>query len=133
MVALLKMPSRRQRWEAAPVADDHPALKFTGAPLNRERRNFVRKECNYRVEARRHDHTISAHRNPHLSLALRDLSYGGLCASSDIPLDAGERISIFFPPNGPNRGWDAYGRVIRCQPSTFGYRIAVQFDSLPAA
>jgi hypothetical protein len=31
------------------------------------------------------------------------------------------------------RGWDAYGRVVRCDASTFGYRVAVEFDTLPAA
>jgi hypothetical protein len=42
-------------------------------------------------------------------------------------------VSVFFPPQGASRGWDAYGRVIRCEPSGMGYRIAVEFDPLPAA
>jgi hypothetical protein len=68
-----------------------------------------------------------------MSLALRDLSVGGLSALSDTPLAMGERVTVFFPPQGPMRGWDAYGRVVWCSPSTFGYRIAVEFDTLPAA
>jgi hypothetical protein len=124
MVALLKQPASPMR--IAPAADDDNA---GGA----ERRMFPRKEVHTRVEGKRLDHTISAHRQPHVSLALRDLSVGGLSAIAQLPIDRGERISVFFPPQGAMRGWDAYGRVIRCEPSGLGYRVAVQFDALPAA
>lgn len=115
MVALLKMPSM--------MIDENPA----------ERRAFPRKEVHSRVEGKRIDHDVTALRHPHISLALRDLSFGGLSAISQTPLAAGERISVFFPPQGINRGWDAYGKVLRCEPSNFGYRVAVAFDPLPAA
>ena len=114
MVALLKMPS-----------------PFKLDPS--ERRMFERKEIHARVEGKRLDHAIPARQQPHISLSLRDLSFGGLAAISEQPLGAGERIAIFFPPQGSNRGWDAFGRVIRCDPGNFGYRIAVEFDPLPAA
>ena len=114
MVALLKMPS--------PFKMD-PA----------ERRNFVRKEIQARVQGKRLDHSIPARQQPHLSLALRDLSLGGLSAISTQPVEAGERIAVFFPPQGANRGWDAYGRIIRCDPSHFGYRLAVEFDPVSMA
>ena len=45
----------------------------------------------------------------------------------------GERVAIFFPAQGTKRGWDAFGRVIRCDPGNFGYRVAVEFDPLPMA
>jgi hypothetical protein len=115
MVAMLQMPSMM--------------IEETGA----ERRQFPRKEVHARVEGKRLDHDVNALRSPHLSLALRDLSFGGLSALSQMPLNKGERISVFFPPQGINRGWDAYGKVIRCEPSSFGYRVAVAFDPLPAA
>jgi hypothetical protein len=114
MVALLKMPS--------PFKID-PA----------ERRMFARKEIHARVQGKRLDHSIPARQQPHLSFALRDLSLGGLSAISQQPVEAGERIAVFFPPQGINRGWDAYGRIIRCDPSHFGYRVAVEFDPVPAA
>jgi hypothetical protein len=116
MVALLKMPNR-----------------FTAAPKPTDRRIFPRKEIHARIEGKRLDHTLSACKQPHVSLALRDLSAGGLSAISDTPLQAGERVTVFFPPQGLMRGWDAYGRIVRCDMSTFGYRVAVEFDSLPAA
>jgi hypothetical protein len=115
MVALLKMPNR-----------------FT-APKPADRRIFPRKEIHARIEGKRLDHTLNACKQPHVSLALRDLSAGGLSAISDTPLEAGERVTVFFPPQGLMRGWDAYGRIVRCDSSTFGYRVAVEFDSLPAA
>jgi hypothetical protein len=98
-----------------------------------ERRMFLRKEIHDRVDGMRLDHTLQAHRQPQLSLALRDLSLGGLSAISHLPLECGERIAVFFPPQGIARGWDAYGHIRRCEPSSMGYRIAVEFDPLPAA
>lgn len=115
MVALLRMPTR------------------IGPETGAERRMFPRKEVHARVEGRRLDHTIQAHREPQVSLAMRDLSLGGMSALSQTPLARGERITVFFPPQGPSRGWDAYGRVLRCEPSGMGYRVAVEFDPLPAA
>jgi hypothetical protein len=114
MVALLSQP-------------ESSARKFA------ERRVFPRKEIHARVEGRRLDHTLTARRDPHVSLALRDLSIGGLSALTQTPMAQGERVSVFFPPQGASRGWDAYGRVIRCEASGMGYRVAMEFDPLPAA
>lgn len=118
MVATLKMPRLRIDGSRNDVC---------------ERRVFPRKELHARVEGRRLDHSIQARQQPQLSLALRDVSVGGMSALSQTPLDKGERLSVFFPPWGTMRGWDAYGRVIRCEASALGFRIAVEFDPLPAA
>jgi|GEM_PF-3516177 len=134
MPALLKMseamsPSVSQTAPAA--AATYPGLRI--AKNGAERRVFERKEIHCRVEARRIDHDVTALRSPHLSLAIRDVSFGGLSAITQVPLLQGERVSVFFPPQGINRGWDAYGKVVRCEPSSFGYRVAMAFDPLPAA
>src|SRR4051812_36892138 len=92
-------------------------------PTGAERRVFPRKEIHARVDSRRE--TTEQYQNPHLSLHLRDLSLGGLSAISQIALNKNEGLTVFFPPQGSSRGWDAYGKVIRCEPSGFGYRIAV--------
>jgi hypothetical protein len=115
MVALMKMPSRL---EADPWA---------------ERRMFPRKEIHAEVMGHRLDHTVQARQDPRLSLTLRDLSLGGLSAISDRPVGKGEHLTVVFPSQGTMRGWDAMGRVIRCDPSGMGYRVAVEFDPLPAA
>ena len=120
MVALLKMPQRLAGPQPTPPPADAD-----------ERRVFPRREFQVRVEGKRLDHSIPARQQPHLTLALRDLSLGGLSAISQQPLGRGERLAVFFPPHGSLRGWDAYGRVVRCEPSTFGYRVAVEFDATP--
>src|SRR3954466_5377006 len=114
MVALLKMP------KLAPQSVE-------------ERRTFPRKEFHARVEGLQIDHSLPALQEPQLRLELRDLSLGGLSAIADRPLEAGERLSIFFPPQGTRGGWDASGRGIRCSPSALGYRVALEFDPLPMA
>lgn len=101
--------------------------------MRMERRLFPRKEVHAQVEGCRLDHSLSALRDRRVSFALRDLSLGGMSALSQGPMLVGERIGVFFPPKGLQRGWNAYGRVIRCEPSAIGYRVAVEFDPLPAA
>ena len=128
MVAILKMP-RPAYTEAALSITSDSAEQGGGA----ERRMFPRKEVHAHIQGRRLDHTIPARREPFLSLALRDLSMGGLSAISQSPVQRGERVNVFFPPQGVQRGWDALGHVIRCEPSGFGYRVAVEFDPIPMA
>jgi hypothetical protein len=115
MVALLKMPATQS---SDPWSD---------------RRMFPRKECRTTVQGHRMDHTIEARQMPRLRLDLRDLSLGGLSAISDRPVNRGEKLAVKFPPQGMMSGWDAYGRVLRCDPSGMGYRLAVEFDPIPAA
>lgn len=115
MVALLKMPAHE------------PAESWA------ERRMFPRKEFHATVQGHRLDHTIDARQMPRLSLNLRDLSLGGLSAICDRPLSAGEHLTVSFPQQGTMHGWDAFGRVIRCDRSGLGFRVALEFDPLPAA
>jgi hypothetical protein len=103
------------------------------SPAYDDRRTFQRKEIHARLEGRRLDHSLEARQQPHLSLSLRDVSLGGLSAITSQPVNSGERLSVFFPPEGTRRGWDAYGKVLRCEPSPAGFRIAVAFDPLPMA
>jgi hypothetical protein len=116
MVALLKMPPRIS---AVHGQDD--------------RRMFPRKEVHTSADGRRMDNTIEARQFPQLTLHLRDLSLGGLSAISPTPLAKGEKLVVFFPKQGEMGGWDAMGRVVRCDQSTLGYRVALEFDPLLAA
>ena len=115
MVALLKMP----RIESASEGSD--------------RRIFSRTPASGQAQGHRVDHTISARRNPRLSLDLRDLSLGGMAALTDSPVEQGERLAVAFPPRGLNPAWNASGRVVRCEPAAFGYRVAIEFEPLLAA
>ena len=117
MVALLKMPSNRI--SAVHGQDD--------------RRVFPRKEVHAIADTTRMDNSLDALRFPRMTLHLRDVSAGGLSAISPTPLQKGERLSIYLPVNGNSGGWDAMGRVLRCEPSTMGYRVAMEFDPMMAA
>jgi hypothetical protein len=115
MVALLKMPRPFE------------------VESEQDRRLFPRKEVHADVQTNRIDHSVQARRDPKLTMALRDLSLGGMSAISPAPLSRGERINVQFPALGTHGGWNALGRVIRCMPSALGYRVAVEFDPLPMA
>jgi hypothetical protein len=134
MVALLKMPRKQQSPATAPrLASEFESDSLSIKNKQHDRRAFPRKEMHARIEGRRMDHALSVYKQPSVSLALRDLSVGGLSAISDTPMQRGERVTVFFPPQGIRRGWDAYGRIVRCEPSALGYRVAIEFDALPAA
>jgi hypothetical protein len=149
MVAMLQTPSPMRIASAVHSAvNTRPPVRYawpsSALPVEKageggaERRVFPRKEISARIEGKRVDHSLPALRQPHLTLSLRDLSLGGLSAISPAPLERGERLTVTFPPQGLSDGslrggWDAVGRVLRCDPSALGYRIAVEFDHLPAA
>src|SRR3954462_445819 len=96
-------------------------------------RMFARAEQKMIAEAHRLDHSLIAHRQPRLRLAVRDMSVNGLSSFSEQPVEKGEHIGLSSPAESGQRAWGAYGRVVRCEPSALGYRLAVEFDPLPAA
>lgn len=110
-----------------------PKLKLWNEEPQDNRRIFGRIERHFCVEARRISHSLSALRQPRLMLEVRDLSLGGISALSQQPIEQGEKVTIFFPSRNAQPAWDAYGRVVRCEASATGYRVAVEFDPLPAA
>ena len=122
MVAMLKMPMRIDSMTA-----------WESPSKGAERRVFPRKEVHAAIEGKRIDHTVEARRTPKFHLHVRDLSFGGMSALCPLPLERGERLSMAFPPLGSTSGWDAQGRVLRCDQSPMGYRIAVEFDLQAAA
>jgi hypothetical protein len=119
MVALLKSP--------------RPSLRLVPGDGHDDRRIFPRKPAHGPVSARRLDHSLRARLNPALTLHLKDLSAGGLAASSPTPLTPNEQVALAFPSNHPHPGFDACARVLRCTPTGNGYSVALAFDPLPAA
>jgi len=128
MLATLKRPLRL-------TTDDYAAIAYIprATAEDADRRMFPRKVWRASVEARRLDHSIPARQQPQVTLELRDLSVGGLSAIAPLPLARGERVAVFFPGEGIQRGWNACGQVVRCEPTALGYRVALQFDPLPTA
>ena len=101
--------------------------------LVRERRLFQRVSRPAAAEARRLDNTLMARRQPRLTMNVRDVSVNGMSAECEQPVIMGEHLSVVFAAEAGSRGWGAFGRVVRCEPSAMGYRVAVEFDPLPAA
>ena len=133
--ALRRETEGAPRMRLVPVEADH----LGGGDEDQEslgridRRIFPRQHVSLHIGGRRLDHSVDARREPCLHLSLKDVSVGGLAATSQTPLKVGERIAIFFPPEGVSRGWDAYGHVLRVTADRRGYQVAVCFDRLPAA
>lgn len=50
-----------------------------------------------------------------LTLDLIDQSDSGLGAATTQPIPVGSRITVFFPPHGPEPGFDLAGEVVRCR------------------
>ena len=67
------------------------------------------------------------------SLELMNISDGGLGAVSKDPIDIDARITVFFPPHGPERGFDMCGRVVRCSQLDRGHEVGIRFDERHAA
>lgn len=125
MLALKQNPAETFRPMMRLVRDDEVAASEQG----RERRVFPRRPMHITIAGTRLDHTIIARRQPFLELAVRDVSAGGMSALSQTALMPGEMIAVSFPTRGLQPGWDARGRVLRCEPAALGYRVAVEFES----
>ena len=85
------------------------------------------------IEVRRLDNTIAAHRQRRLLVKMKQSTGGGLSATSDRPLAAGERLAVSFSPGMTSHGFDTLARVVRCDKRGPNYRLSVQFDPRPAA
>lgn len=113
--------------------DEHLAAQRGPRLAGADRRIFPRQSLSLRVRGRRLEAGEAFRNEPFLNLSVEDVSVGGLRATSQTKLNVGERVTVFFPPHGNDRGrgWDAYGRVIRVlsdehQPHC---EIAVEFDT----
>jgi len=63
------------------------------------------------------------------SLQLRDISDTGIGAISCDPIESGTGLTIFFPPHGPERGFDLVGTVVRCDARQWGYNIGISLTT----
>lgn len=67
------------------------------------------------------------------ALELMNISDGGLGAVSQDPMEVDARITVFFPPHGPERGFEMSGRVVRCCQHDHGHEVGIRFDEKHAA
>lgn len=98
-----------------------------------ERRRALRHTVTSRVTALRTENGPEGRRNRICSLQLTNMSdtgLGGVCQEA-VALDT--QIAVFFPPHGPDRGFDLYGRVVRCIERDAGCEIGIRFETRAAA
>ncbi len=67
------------------------------------------------------------------SLQLQDLSDTGLAAVSHERLPEGTTITVFFPPHGPERGFDLHGTIVRSEAREHGCAIGIDLRQRAAA
>ena len=100
--------------------------RLEGDPIPLERRIDHRKPIQGRVTALMTMTEEEPRRNRICSLELRDVSEGGLGAVSGDELPKGATMTVFFPPHGPERGFDMYGKVAWCRPADDGFEIGLE-------
>jgi hypothetical protein len=98
-----------------------------------DRRLSVRRAVSGHVTAVCREQGEDGPRNRICALSLVDMSGSGLGAFCQEAIPDGAGITVFFPPHGPDRGFDAYGQVLRCEAAEGGYRVGIQFVGRVAA
>ena len=98
-----------------------------------DRRNSVRRVISGRVTAWQASSERQPHGNKICSLQLVNISDTGLGAITQEPVDSTTSITVIFPPHGPERGFDRYGRVVRCEERDGRHDIGIQFVRRTAA
>ncbi len=102
-------------------------------PLVFERRRSTRRGISGRVTAVRSSDTKLGLLPKICAVELSDFSDTGLGAHSAELLEPGSRITVLFPPHGPDGMYEGAGTVVRCQPTHSGFDIGIRFDDRFAA
>ena len=92
-----------------------------------------RKEVHSTADTTRMDNSLDARRFPGLRCISATYLPVDCQASAPLPSKPGNGLAVYLPRNGNGGGWDATGRVVRCEPSVMGFRVALEFDPLMAA
>lgn len=97
-------------------------------PIPLERRYAHRRPISGRVTAVVKIGEGEKARNRICSLMLQDMSDGGVGAATDEGLPAGAAITVFVPPHGPERGFDATGKIAWCRREDDQHLVGIQLD-----
>ncbi len=112
------------------VAAEQPTQRDV---LRFERRACLRRVIGGRVTSVQKPADPKTENNRICSLQLLDISDVGLGAISEEAIEPGSSIVVFFPPHGPEMGFDRYGYVVRCDRGEHGHLIGVRFSTRSAA
>ena len=95
-----------------------------------DRRTILRRAISGRVTALQGDFHGS---HKICSLQMINLSEKGLGAMTEESIEIDCPITIFFPPHGPERGFDKEGRIVRCIEQNGRHEIGIEFSRRAAA
>ena len=101
--------------------------------LRMERRFWSRHVITGRVTAVRSDPHLGDDHKCICPLELLNISDGGLGAVVQEPVAPDSKITVFFPPHGPERGMDLCGEGVRCSPCDQRHEIGIRFNKRYAA
>lgn len=104
-----------------------------GDRLSFERRNAKRRTVSGRVTAVASAGVESGPLNRITPLQLLNMSDTGIGAVAQDETTVGTRITVFFPPHGAERGFDASGTVVRCRAYEHGYELGIRLSARAAA
>ena len=94
-----------------------------------ERRMATRHRATGRVTAIQTEGEKDQKHNKICSLQLVDISATGVCSLCQEPIEQGANITVFFPPHGPDHGYDAQGVVVRCRQADIGHDIGIRLHT----
>lgn len=124
------------RDKAKPVAPTSPAMTgMQGNSLRFERRRADRHAVTGRVTSLQYSGPAGPDQHRKIaSLQLVNISDTGACVLAQDAVDLNAAMTIFFPPHGPDRGFDAIGHVVRClKRDDNHHELGIRFDCKPAA
>lgn len=117
----------------------NPAIRLTdpiGEPsgvLFFERRRSQRRAVSGRVTAVISGSDPAGTWKRICSIQLINQSTTGLGALSQEPLAVGSQVTLFFPPHGPEHGFDLRGTIVRDAVRESGYEIGIRLEERLAA
>lgn len=98
-----------------------------------ERRAAVRHGASGHVTAVQCQLQPDGRRSRICSLTMLNISDLGAGVLSQEPLEIGSTITLFFPPHGPERGFDLYGKIVRCNARNSMFEVGIQLTARAAA
>lgn len=122
--------------KAKPVPQAAPVMTgMQGNSLRFERRRADRHAMTGRVTSLQYSGPAGPDQHRKIaSLQMVNISDTGACVLAQDPVDLNAAMTIFFPPHGPDRGFDAIGHVVRClKRDDNHHELGIRFDFTPAA
>lgn len=131
----VKAPTGKTQADKAQIDIAQTAPDAQGNSLRFERRRADRHPVAGRVTSLQYSGPVGPDQHRKIaSLQMVNISDTGACVLTQDPVELNAAMTIFFPPHGPDRGFDAVGHVVRCSKRDDNHHeLGIRFDFKPAA